>query len=166
MTSYIPQMLSPTTIWQFVASFPQAAASSYALLGHWTSALTGLTPKARQNVHKILALFYRMLLWFWQYAVIVYAYLMHSSKSPLDWEPPAAFLLGTVTRLALFFAPVVDEWEAVDKNKGSKPYLFISNRNVYALDGLPMVAAIYRQTGIWPRFAADTYCKMCTLFHR
>jgi hypothetical protein len=91
-------------------------------------------------------------------------------RQATEWRLPFALTLACLSSAVLFLLPVKssvawDSFEAQKKFKDKQQtFVFVGNRNMYALDAIPLMAAIYKNTGIWPRFATDPHRKTIYLF--
>jgi hypothetical protein len=149
----------------FARKFPEAAGRALSLSTQATASMASLSPKARANLHALMVLLWSVILWMFVQGQGLYRKFMAIPRRPLtEWRRPFALTLSCLSSLVLFLFPVRStvSWESgqflEDKtSKTRQTFVFVSNRNMYALDAIPLMASIYKNTGIWPRFATDPY---------
>ena len=159
MISFLNLMNKPEYAHQFfsfAAQFPALAYTLYQYILSFGTHVQQLSPRARANLHKFSLMMYTSIVWMFKKGYKVYQSLMSFPKRQItDWKSPSGIILRPLARMILFIFPV--ETQQSLKLVKDQPIVFVSNRSVYSLDSVPLVCAIYHQSGAWPRVSVDAY---------
>ncbi|KAJ3109278.1 hypothetical protein HDU97_007772 [Phlyctochytrium planicorne] len=148
-----------TGLLAYALKFPEAARWLWDANVKLQNYLSTLSPEVRQ---KVIAFFS----WLMAFAVSmarlmgkVYEYVMaFPGGDPAAWVQPSPLVLKPLTGMILFLFPVVDAWEEVEEVKAdgeSDRIMYVANSGIFALDAIPLMAAIYQKTGKIPRRVTD-----------
>ena len=163
-TSYLPI----DKLYSFALQFPKAAYAVFDFIQSSVASASQLSPKAQANLQKLSLLTYKGGVYLFKKTQKVYVYLMKIPKRPIQqWSRPYFWMLYPLCSLVLFTFPVESEWSSETlkqlkeynktTSKNKKSLVFVSNRNVYSLDVIPLVCLVYIKTGLWLRCAVDDY---------
>lgn len=152
----MPSLFFNKEIISFASQFPQLAKTIFSWGSHFTAFASTMSPKAQANAVKLIKYVYEAMLIATKKVIELYQIIMSRTISPADWKMPSRWILYPMASFILFIVPI--NYTINDpKESFKKKLLFVSNRHIYGLEIIPLLAVIYCQTGIWPRVEAESF---------
>ncbi|KAI8929685.1 hypothetical protein BC831DRAFT_442624 [Entophlyctis helioformis] len=115
---------------------------------------SNLSPRTRENLMSVATTSKDAAVSVYGSLKKVYPAMLEFGSRPMDkWRQPTSIILYPVANFILFFLPVSTAWGdiALPKDK----IVYVGNQNLFGIDTLSTLSAIYLKTGVLPRTAIE-----------